>query len=139
MNKLRTQLQFLYLQIESLDDLSFQTMKPKYREMQIRTMVMSAAMIMVRTSSDEVSYANLEHCNVLIDEINKTIYPEFAQALNRAHEIKKQVGKYGEVLTQDRLSKLITKTVEATYRQLIEVFASPEKFIPGVNGKGGMA
>jgi hypothetical protein len=139
MNKLKHQLQFLYLQIESIDELAFQAMKPKHREMQIRTMVMSAAMIIVRTSADEVSYANIEHCNVLIDEINKTIFPNYAAALNRAYEIKKQVGKYGEVLTQDRLTKLITETVDTTYSQLLEVFASPEKFIPGVNGKGGMA
>jgi hypothetical protein len=139
MNKLKHQLEFLYLQIESIDELAFQAMKPKHREMQIRTMVMSAAMIIVRTSADEVSYANIEHCNVLIDEINKTIFPNYAAALNRAYEIKKQVGKYGEVLTQDRLTKLITETVDTTYSQLLEVFASPEKFIPGVNGKGGMA
>jgi hypothetical protein len=139
MNKLKHQLEFLYLQIESIDELAFQAMKPKHREMQIRTMVMSAAMIIVRTSADEVSYANIEHCNVLIDEINKTIFQNYAAALNRAYEIKKQVGKYGEVLTQDRLTKLITETVDTTYSQLLEVFASPEKFIPGVNGKGGMA
>ena len=139
MNKLKHQLEFLYLQIESIDELAFQQMKPKHREMQIRTMVMSAAMIIVRTSADEVSYGNIEHCNVLIDEINKTIFPNFAEAINRAYEIKKQVGKYGEVLTQDRLTKLITKTVDNTYTQLLEVFALPEKFIPGVTGKGGMA
>lgn len=139
MNKLKTQLEFLYLQIESLDEFAFQNLKPKQREMQIRTMISSAAMIMIRTADDTVSYSSLEGATGLINAMNKVLYPRMAAALNRCYEIKKAVGKYGNKLTEDRLTKLVEQTVEECNKALqVEVFELPETFLPFMQ-KGAQA
>lgn len=139
MNKIKIQLEFLYLQIESLDEFAFQNMKPKQREMQIRMLVSNSAIIMIRTSDDVVSYAPMEQCTSLINAMSNVIYPRLATSLNRAYEIKTALNKYGQKLTEDRLAKLITETVEEVYKALqSEVFELPATFIPGLQ-KGGMA
>lgn len=139
MNKLKTQLEFLYLQIESLDEFAFQNLKPRQREMQIRTMISSASMIMIRTADDTVSYSSLEGATGLINAMNKVLYPRLAAALNRCYEIKKAVGKYGNKLTEDRLTKLVEETVEDCNKALqVEVFELPETFLPFMQ-KGAQA
>lgn len=139
MNKVKIQIEFLYLQIESLDEFAFQNLKPKQREMQIRTLISSAAVILIRTNDEVVSYANLERCMPLINAISAQLYPRLATAINRCYEIKKTVKKYGEKLTEDRLAKLVTETVDDCFKALDkEVFSKPESFL-SVTGKGGTA
>lgn len=139
MNKLKIQLEFLYLQIESLDEFALQNLKPKQREMQIRTMVSSAAIIMIRTSDDTIDYSPMENCTGMINSMSNVMYPIFATSLNRCIEIKQAYKKYGEKLTIDRLSKLASETIDNCYKALhTEVFELPEKFLP-VMAKGGKA
>lgn len=139
MDKLRIQLEFLYLQIESLDEFALQNLKPNQREMQIRTIVSSGAIIMIRTVEDYVDYSPMEAFTTMINSMSNVLYPRMAASLNRCFEIKQQYKKYGEKVTQDMLSKLATKTVEDCYTALkTEVFDLPEKFMPFMQ-KGGMA
>lgn len=124
----------MFMQVEAIDEISLRHLSLKQRETQLRFMIVTGSMAIVRNLGKQPSYENNPRKTALMSQITKLLTTELYEMLDQILNIKIQQEHQIDPIAERELRDNIFKLLENISVQIESMYTNTI-----ITGKGGAA